>query len=116
LDWVLGFQIARGLKSGKSETPVPGPERRPEPPKQEFDGPKPSEGQLKKQMDLVEKSRSVVIKGEKGGKKELGRVKEVVEAWNLADAEVWKFVRAWNARRTMVRRTWESEERKFLGY
>jgi hypothetical protein len=116
LDWILGFQIARGLKSGKSETPVPGPERRPEPPKQEFDGPKPSEAQLKKQRDLVEKSRSVVIKDGKGGKKDLGRVREVVEAWNLADAEVWKFVRAWNARRTMVRKTWESEEKKFLGY
>ena len=117
LDWVLGFQIARqSLKSGKSETPVPGPERRPAPPKQEFDGPKPSEAQLKKQKDLVEKSRLVVIKGEKGGKKELDKVKEVVEAWNLADAEVWKFVRAWNARRTMVRKTWETEERKFLGY
>ena len=117
LDWVLGFQIGRqSMKSGKSETPVPGPERRPPPPKQEFDGPKPTDGQLKKQRDLIENSKRIVVKGEKGGKKELGKVKEAIEAWNLADAEVWKFVRAWNARRTMLRKTWEREESKYLGY
>ena len=117
LDWVLGFQIGRrAMKSGKSETPVPGPERRPEPPKQEFDGPKPSEAQLEKQKALVQKSRLVVINGDKGGKKDLGRVKEVVEAWNLADAEIWKFVRAWNARRTMAKKDWEKEEKRYLGY
>ena len=76
LDWILGFQIGRqSLKSGKSVTPVPGPERRPPPPKQEFDGPAPSEEQLEKQKLLAEKSRDVIQRGERGGQKPLVQIR-----------------------------------------
>ena len=115
LDWILGFQIARHpLKSGKSETPVPGPERRPPPPKQEFDGPTPPEEQLRKQKTLVENARVLVQRTEKGSSP-MKQVRDVMEAWNLADTEAWKFVRAFNARRTMDRRKWEDEEKAFVG-
>lgn len=40
---------------------------------------------------------------------------EMVEAWNLADAEVWRFVRAFATRRKVERLAWEEEERKFAG-
>ena len=118
LDWIFGFEIPRvgqGLKSGKSETPVPGPERRPPPPKQEFDGPVPSDKQLTKQKLLGDKARVAVKRGEKGGKKEFVALRDAIEAWNLADTEAWKFVRAFNARRQLERRKWEHEEESFLG-
>ena len=126
LDWTFGFQLPRDKKwDGKSETPVPGPERRPPPPKQEFDGPVPTDEQLKKQRDLLEKARMAIRRGEKGGSvsglaKGRGqdvfvKAREVMEAWNLADTEAWKFVRAWNARRRMERRRFDDEEEDFQG-
>lgn len=117
LNWVFGFDLAGArLKTGRSETPVPGPERRPPPPKQEFDGPVPTEDQLNRQKTLVLNGKMFVQKGEpRGGKKEVVRKREAVEAWNMADAEIWKFVRAFGARRTLERQTWESEEKRYLG-
>jgi len=41
-------------------------------------------------------------------------MREVVEAWNLADMEAWRFVRAYEARGRMERLKWEEEERKFV--
>ena len=117
LDWIFGFRIPREpLKSGKSETPVPGPERRPPPPKQEFDGPQPTERQLETQHSLLAKAKAYVSKGiGRDGKKAPKNVREVAEAWNLADTEAWKFVRAFNARRTMERRKFEDDEEAYLG-
>jgi hypothetical protein len=42
-------------------------------------------------------------------------MRDVVEAWNLADTEAWRFVRAWEARSRMEREKWEEEERAFAG-
>ena len=42
------------------------------------------------------------------------RIREAVEAWNLADTEAWKFVRAFGARKAMEKAKWEEEEEKFL--
>ena len=42
-------------------------------------------------------------------------VKEMVEAWNMADTEAWKFVRAFGAREKVERSQWEEEERAFAG-
>ena len=41
--------------------------------------------------------------------------REMVEAWNLADTEAWRFVRAFAAREKSERKRWEKEERKFAG-
>jgi hypothetical protein len=43
------------------------------------------------------------------------RRREAVEMWNLGDTEIWKFVKAFNARRRIVRMNWEKEESKFAG-
>ena len=48
-------------------------------------------------------------KGDKSG------VREMVEAWNLADTEAWRFVRAFAARERVEQINWEQEERKFAG-
>lgn len=43
------------------------------------------------------------------------RIKDAVEAWNMADTEAWRFVRAWGARGRLERKKWEEEERRFAG-
>ncbi|GIZ39810.1 hypothetical protein CKM354_000317900 [Cercospora kikuchii] len=117
LDWIFGFQLPREpLADGKSETPVPGPERRPPAPKPEYgDGPIPSEEDLRREATLLESCKLQLQSGEKAGGGSAAVNKWTIEAWNLADTEIWKFVRAWNARRHMERTTWQKEESSFQG-
>jgi hypothetical protein len=117
LNWIFGFDIAgKRLKSGKSETPVPGPERRPPPLKEDFDGPVPTQELLNTQRALVRSTSNFVNQGERsGGKKENIKTRDAFEAWNMADTEIWKFVRAFGARRTLERKTWEEEEENYQG-
>ncbi|CAK1355198.1 unnamed protein product [Cercospora beticola] len=117
LDWIFGFQLPREpLADGKSETPVPGPERRPPAPKPEYgDGPIPSEEDLRREATLLESCKLQLQSGEKAGGGSAAVNKRTIEAWNLADTEIWKFVRAWNARRHMERTTWQKEESSFQG-
>lgn len=117
LDWLFGFQLPRNaLPDGKSETPVPGPERRPAAPKPEYgDGPIPSDPELEQERSLFEKAKLALRHGEKGGLEDAAKTREIIEAWNLADAEIWKFQRAFNARRRLERRTWEEQEKSFQG-
>lgn len=126
LDWELGFKIPRTpTPNGRSETPVPGPERRPPPPKQDFEGPEPSEKELEQEKSILAASRMALQgkspdgKGRSWGKAPEGpdfkAVTAGVEAWNLADTETWKFVRAFGARKVMERAKWEEDEEQFLG-
>ena len=67
----------------------------------------------RKQHDLIQAAQEVVNKGSrKGGPK---GIRDVVEAWNLADTEAWRFVRAFGAREAVERKKWEAEERRFAG-
>ncbi|KAL9127667.1 MAG: hypothetical protein Q9217_003494 [Psora testacea] len=65
------------------------------------------------QKYLLEAAKEVVAKKRK--KKEKTGTKEMVEAWNLADTEAWRFVRAFAAREGVERQNWEDEERRFAG-
>ncbi|KAG8626648.1 hypothetical protein KVT40_005593 [Elsinoe batatas] len=117
VSWLLGFPIATAPpNSGKSETPVPGPERRIKPAdskKKKFVPAKmPNEQGIKREGVLVDQSRAWLKK--KPSKLER-RMREAVEAWNLADHELWNFVRAFAAQRRMERDKFEEEERKFAG-
>jgi hypothetical protein len=110
LEWHFGFPIPRKIfPYGESDTPVPGPKRLPQPPKPE--GPVPTEKELALEIDLLRKARDVLKS------KEVSRIgiKEVTEAWNMADAEVWRFVRAYRARSVLERQKWEEEEKGFGG-
>jgi hypothetical protein len=110
LDWHFGFAIPKGrLDDGKSETPVPGPERRPQPVRDMRDGPIPSEDELEAELRLLQEAKAM------GGTKEQGKQLKVIEAWNLADTEAWRFVGAFRARATMERKKWEEEESKLTG-
>jgi hypothetical protein len=109
LDWIFGFDIPRnGTSMGKSETPVPGPERRP---KSQQKGPVVSQEQMslersrlrKIREGLASKSRHFII------------VRDAVESWNLADTEIWRFARAYSARTRLERSNWEDEEEHYAG-
>lgn len=110
LDWIFGFRLPREADDkGTSETPVPGPERRPPPPKSKV--PPPTETELVEEKALLSKARQAI----RSEAREMVKVREMVEAWNLADTEAWKFARAFSARRRVEREVWEQEERKYAG-
>ncbi|GAB7360393.1 hypothetical protein MBLNU230_g8350t1 [Neophaeotheca triangularis] len=123
LDWVFGFALPRSAHGNDND----GKFSRPPAPKAEF-GDRvlpPTEKEIKVEKALLAKAKEVVkgkaialgagAKAKMGGAKEATKVRDAVEAWNLADAEAWKFVRAFGARRRMERKKWEEEEEAFLG-
>lgn len=112
LDWWFGFAIPHNATDdGKSETPVPGPERRPKPQHDPNDGPIPKEDDLVQEPALLQKARDII----KSKADENVRIRNTVEAWNLADAEAWRFARAYMARSRVERLKWEEEESKYAG-
>ncbi|EON96252.1 hypothetical protein UCRPA7_8246 [Phaeoacremonium minimum UCRPA7] len=112
LDWHFGFEIPKvALDQGKSETPVPGPERRPQPFHDPKDGPVPNPDELKREPPLLERAKEFG----RSKKKEDVAVRNAMEAWNLADTEAWKFTRAFRARSRVERIKWEEEESKYAG-
>jgi len=111
-DWWFGFAIPKNVTDdGKSEPPVPGPERRPKPIHDPGDGPIAPEDELAREPELLRKAREV----EKSKVESDVRIREVVEAWNLADTEAWRFARAFRARAASERQQWEEEESKYGG-
>jgi hypothetical protein len=112
LDWYFGFAIpVNNTGNGKSETPVPGPERRPQVKHDPNDGPLPKEDELVQEPELMKKARDI-------GKSKVVediKVRNAIESWNLADTEAWKFARAYLARTRVERLKWEEEERKYAG-
>lgn len=111
IDWHFGFDVpTEGLDQGKSETPVPGPERRPQPVHDPTDGPVAKPDELKKEPQLLKRAKDVV--GATKDKKNVA-LRTAIEAWNLADTEAWKFARAFLAREGMERRKFSEEESKY---
>ncbi|KAH8906565.1 hypothetical protein BR93DRAFT_958766 [Coniochaeta sp. PMI_546] len=115
VDWRFGFAVPRQgswADDGRSETPVPGPERRPPPPPADpKDGPVPKKEELDLEPGVLRKAREVVKSKDKADV----RVRDAVEAWNLADTEIWRFTRAFLARSRVERLKWEEEEARFAG-
>lgn len=114
VDWHFGFAIpATGswTDEGKSETPVPGPERRLPVPQEPGDGPRADPDELKLEPAILKKARAM---GKSKDRRELA-VRNAVEAWNLADTEAWRFARAYLARSRVERLKWEEEEAKYAG-
>ncbi|KAH9907962.1 hypothetical protein F4778DRAFT_768696 [Xylariomycetidae sp. FL2044] len=113
LDWWFGFSIPRSgsTDDGKSETPVPGPERRPKPKHDPADGPEPTPEDLAREPPLLERAKAVGKSTEEADV----RIRDVVEAWNLADTEAWRFAQAFFARSKVERMKWEEEESQYAG-
>lgn len=112
LDWYFGFMIPRNATDGgKSETPVPGPERRPLPEHDPQDGPVPSVEDVAKEKELLKRAKEFG----KARSVDEEKIKSAIEAWNLADTEAWRFARAFLARARVERLTWEEEEKPYAG-
>ena len=116
LDWHFGFPIPRTtISHGESTPPVPGPEREKGPQglpaerKKSYDPDPPTEKQLAMEVEILDMARKTL----KSKDARVSRITEVAEAWNLADTEAWKFVRAFRARATVERRQWVEEEAAF---
>ncbi|KAH8163182.1 hypothetical protein CIB48_g5081 [Xylaria polymorpha] len=111
-DWWFGFAVPKNVTdNGKSETPVPGPERRPKPIHDPADGPIPQDNELAREPELLTKAREV----RKSKLESDVRLREAAEAWNLADTESWRFAKAFLARSRVERHEWEKEESKYAG-
>ncbi len=115
-EWRLGFAVPNpgvaggALDRGHAVPPVPGPERRPQPPHDPRDGPVAPADELRREPGLLERARRVVVAARKGEGKV---VRDAVEAWNLADTEAWRFARAFLARAHVERLGWEKEEARY---
>ncbi|KLJ12675.1 hypothetical protein EMPG_12307 [Blastomyces silverae] len=101
LDWHFGFRIPRETPREKASPQKTLME----------DFPGGDEAKIKTEFDLIGKARRVL----KSSKKEDKMIRNVSEAWNLADTEVWRFVRAFRARSVVERKKWEEEEKWFAG-
>lgn len=115
LDWHFGFEIpVEGLDEGKSETPIPGPERRPQPAYDRKNGPVATPEELEKEPALLKRAK--VVAGFAGATTQDDlKLRNAIEAWNLADAEAWKFARSFLARERVERKQFEEEESKYAG-
>ncbi|KAL3421862.1 hypothetical protein PVAG01_06019 [Phlyctema vagabunda] len=112
LDWNYGFTIPRNATdTGKSVTPVPGPERRPVEKPDPKNGPVVSEGDKARERVLLDKAKQFGL----SKAAEDNKIRGAVEAWNLADTEAWRFARAFLARERVERLKWEDEEKKYAG-
>jgi hypothetical protein len=118
IDWHFGFEIPREvLSTGRSETPVPGPERRPQPEHDIADGPVAKPEELAREPKLLQRAEGVVLgtgPDKKARKdKQAQRMRDALEAWCLGDTEAWRFARGFLARERLERILWEEEEKKY---
>lgn len=95
----------------------------------EKEGPVPTEQDLKLEPNLLSIAKTIISsaasddgEGAADNKnkkihvtKEEIKIREAVEAWNLADWEAWRFARAYLARKEMEREKWAEEEEKYAG-
>lgn len=81
LEWHFGFQIPRDSQT---------PEAKENEVKKIVSGPNPSKAGIEREFDLIHNAREALQS------KDSNRVgiRGVAEAWNLADTEIWRFVRA----------------------
>ncbi|KAJ5482734.1 hypothetical protein N7539_006180 [Penicillium diatomitis] len=100
-EWQFGFQIPRG-NAIEPNTPND---------KESVQNNNPSQQGVDKEYELIKKAREVIRSKDANQKK----IKDVAEAWNLADTEVWRFVKAYHARAVVERKQWEQEEKAFSG-
>ncbi|KAJ5280863.1 hypothetical protein N7478_006235 [Penicillium angulare] len=100
-EWQFGFKIPR---AGTIDPNAPGD-------KESVQSKTPSEQGVGREYELIQKARAVINSEEPDAVSK----RDVAEAWNLADTEVWRFVKAYRARFFVERKRWEEEERDFAG-
>uniref|UniRef100_A0A093VPF8 Uncharacterized protein n=1 Tax=Talaromyces marneffei PM1 TaxID=1077442 RepID=A0A093VPF8_TALMA len=95
LEWHFGFKIKTGDATDESKKSEEELEEKPS---------------LDHEYGLISKARELLR--DKSGRISL---RNVAEAWNLADIEAWRFVQAYRARSVVERQQWEEEEKSFIG-
>ncbi|KAL2823940.1 hypothetical protein BDW59DRAFT_148253 [Aspergillus cavernicola] len=100
-EWQLGFKIPRDSNvDAKNEGDT----------KESMQHANPSKQGVGREYEIMKQARGVL-------KTQTNRpsIQAVAEAWNLADTEVWRFVKAYRARSIVERKKWEEAEKDFLG-
>ncbi|PVH94338.1 hypothetical protein DM02DRAFT_194222 [Periconia macrospinosa] len=115
LNWIFGFNLPQASYT-KAEPPPNTPQElvlspRPGNPSPIPDVKVPEERWIMNEEERLKKARNVLKSKDKNDVS----VVEATEQWNMADAEAWRFARAFAARRRMERVKWEEEEKKFSG-
>ncbi|QKX55684.1 uncharacterized protein TRUGW13939_02781 [Talaromyces rugulosus] len=119
LEWYFGFKIPRDAikkvedKKVEDSKKAEKGDKKPEDAQKEGDK-KPEvkeDTPLEKEYKLIGKARELL------SDKQASRlsIRNVAEAWNLADVEVWRFVQAYRARSAVERAQFEQEEKNFVG-
>lgn len=116
VDWYFGFSIPRtAIAHGESYNPIPGQSSEikglPAEHKGSYEPNDPTYKEAMTEVELLRRSRETIqSKDEK-----INLMKGVAEAWNMADTEIWRFVKALRARSLIERRQWEDEEASYNG-
>ncbi|EQL01389.1 hypothetical protein OCS_02902 [Ophiocordyceps sinensis CO18] len=114
VSWHFGFAVpAHGMDQGKSESPVPAMRHARKKPKalQLGNGPVASKEDLALEAPLLKRAKRVVAQTKPT---EETRIRASLEAWNMADTETWKFVRAFQARNAMEKARWDKDEAELV--
>ncbi|KAL4960458.1 uncharacterized protein BDV14DRAFT_182581 [Aspergillus stella-maris] len=100
-EWQLGFRIPRDSNvDAKNEGEA----------KESMQHSNPSKEGVEQEYSIIQRAREILRQ-----KSNRVNIWKVAEAWNMADTEVWRFVKAYRARSIVERRKWQEDERNFLG-
>lgn len=115
LDWWFGFELHHD-NTATPEVPDPKTAEKPKSQKRaDAEQPPTSDSQEEimtddeRELQLLMKARAM----RKTKDKNEIRIRDAIEAWNLADTEAWKFTKAFMARFRVERLKWEEEESKY---
>ncbi|KAG5983057.1 hypothetical protein E4U55_000899 [Claviceps digitariae] len=113
MSWYFGFAIPKkGLEDGQATAPVPA-DRQPDKKKKQphrDKGPVVTPEERATEQPLIEEAKRVIALTKSTDETKL---RASLEAWNMADTEIWKFVRAFQSRRHQEREQWEKTEAKY---
>ncbi|KAL4908197.1 hypothetical protein BDW74DRAFT_147035 [Aspergillus multicolor] len=102
-EWQFGFRIPRDSNvDAKNEGDA----------KESMQHANPSEQGVEREYTIIQEARNILKKQTNNNRV---NIRAVAEAWNMADTEVWRFVKAYRARSIVERKKWEEEEKGFFG-
>lgn len=106
LDWYFGFAIPQSIiDDGRSESPVPSDHINDKDRPDLAFGPKATtETDMEKELAMLNRAKNVIALPRATTET---RRRASLEAWHMADTEVWRFTRATHDRRTLERKQWE---------
>ncbi|GAO13312.1 uncharacterized protein UV8b_00715 [Ustilaginoidea virens] len=115
MSWYFGFAIPEtGLRDGHATAPVPA-DRLPDKQNKQLHRENPpvaSPEERATQQPLIDEAKRVIALTEPT---EEAKLRASLEAWNMADMEIWKFVRTFQSRRHQERHEWDKTEAKYSG-